>query len=119
MQQFTNVPLLGDRASRKAAYTGDKSMSFLTAPVTPPVGEVGLAKLLKELLSSHFRPEIGPAAVGDALGMTYFAQGTHGLEPSACEGGSKVAANGAEDTKDSQPEANHKKCNCVTSCQMC
>ena len=67
-------------------------------------------QLLEQLPPSHFSPAIGPAEVGDALGMTYPHEETHGLEPAASELGSSVTANGAGDAKDGQPLTDHHDC---------
>ena len=71
---------------------------------------MNLAQLLKRLPSSYFSPAVGPAEIGDALGMMYSHEGTHGLEPATSKLGPSVTANGAGDVKDGQPMTNHHDC---------
>ena len=74
------------------------------------VGEVELPQLLNQLPSSHFSSAVGPAEKGDAPGMPYPHEGTHGLEPAASELGSRFAANGTGDAEDVQPVTNDHDC---------
>ena len=71
---------------------------------------MNLAQLLEELPYSHFSPAVRPAEIGDALGMTYSHEGTHGLELATSKLGPTVTANGAGDVKDGQPMTNHHDC---------
>ena len=89
---------------------GLQSGPHLPKPVPTWIGDVNLAQLLEQLPSSHFSPAIGPAEIGNALGMTYSHEGTHGLEPATSKQGPSVTANGAGDVKDGQPMTNHHDC---------
>ena len=71
---------------------------------------MNLAQLLEQLPSSHFSSAVRPAEIGDALGMTYSHEGTHGLEPATSKLGPSVTANGAGDVKDGQSMTNHHDC---------
>ena len=70
-----------------------------------------LAQLLKQLPSGDFTLAVRPAEIGKASGMAYCHEGTHGLEPSACELESTAAANGTSDPKHCQPAVKHHACN--------
>ena len=82
---------------------GLQSRPHLLKPVPTWIGDVNLAQLLEQLPSSHFSPAIEPAEIGDALGVTYSHEGTHGLEPATSKLGPSVTANGAGDVKDGHP----------------
>ena len=89
---------------------GLQSGPHLLKPVPTWIGDVKTAQLLEKLPSSHFSPAVRPAEIGDALGMTYSHEGTHGLEPASSKLGPSVTANGAGDVKDGQPMTNHHDC---------
>ena len=60
---------------------GLQSRPHLLKLVPTWIGDVNLAQLLEQLPSSHFSTAVRPAEIGDALGMAYFHEGTHSLEP--------------------------------------
>ena len=89
---------------------GLQSGPHLLKPVPPWIVDVNLAQLLEQLPASHFSPAVGLAEIGDALGMTYSHEETHGLEPATSRLGPSVTANGAGNVKDGQPMTNHHDC---------
>ena len=90
-----------------------ESWPHLLKPIVAVVGEVDLAQLRQQLPSGNFSSTIGPAEIGDTLGMSYSKKGTKGLEPAAGELVFMVAANSAGYAEDDQQVTNPHDCNFV------